>query len=122
MNAAAGRVAWKAVSKHATAGTSGRTAVTAASAARDFGWWSGARSVRASRRRDDAGVDPHGSGEGRPAVDDPVAHDVHRAEAADGVLELRGIGDAAGRGKIGGAVDDVAGVEHAQLEAGWTRR
>ena len=49
--------AWKAVSKQATAGTSGRTAFTAASAASDFGWWSGARSVRASQPLDHPRVD-----------------------------------------------------------------
>ncbi len=47
--AAAGIPAWKAVSKQATAGTSGSTAFTAASAASDLGWWSGARSVSARR-------------------------------------------------------------------------
>ena len=47
--AAAGIAAWNAVSKHATAGTSGSTACTAASAASDFGWWRGARSVSARR-------------------------------------------------------------------------
>jgi hypothetical protein len=40
-------VAWKAVSKHATPGTPGSTRWTAATAARDFGWCSGARSVSA---------------------------------------------------------------------------
>ncbi len=48
--AAGGIVAWKAVSKQATAGTEGSTALTASSAASDFGWWSGARSVSARRR------------------------------------------------------------------------
>src|SRR5579875_2899550 len=43
-------VAWKAVSKHATAGVPGSTAWTASMAASDLGWCSGARSVSDSRR------------------------------------------------------------------------
>src|SRR5581483_4462759 len=48
--AAGGIVVWNAVSKQATAGTSGRTVPTASSAASDFGWCSGARSVSAASR------------------------------------------------------------------------
>src|SRR5690348_10391120 len=43
--------AWKAVSKHATAGTPGSFPPTSSSARSDFGWCRGARSAIASRRR-----------------------------------------------------------------------
>src|ERR1035437_5377149 len=46
---------WNAVSKQATAGTPGRIWFTASNAASDFGWWSGARSVRARRRATTSG-------------------------------------------------------------------
>ncbi len=70
---------------------------------------------------DDARVDPHGTREDRPAVDDPVADGVDRAQAADGALELRGIRDAARCRQVGAALDRVAGAEHPQLEAGGAR-
>ena len=51
MAAAAGIVAWKAVSKQATAGTSTKMLLTSSSPWSDFGWCSGARSVSSSSRR-----------------------------------------------------------------------
>ena len=48
--AACGKWAWNAVSKHATAGTFGSARPTAWRAASDFGWWSGARSIRSRSR------------------------------------------------------------------------
>ncbi len=54
------------------AGTAGRTAVTASSAARDLGWWSGARSIEAGQPLPHRGVDDHRAGEVAAAVDDAV--------------------------------------------------
>ena len=101
------------MSKQATAGTSGRIPVTTSSAASDFGWWSGARSVRARMRVHDRGVDPDRAGELRPAVDDPVADGADRAEAADGVGHGQGVGRPARRGQVRRRDDGVVAVEDA---------
>ncbi len=105
------------MSKQATAGTSGRTRSTTASAASDFGWCSGARSVSARRCASTASSSEHRAAEARAAVDDPVAHRRDRAEAGQRGRDQRGVGGAARCGQVG-AGDHVVGlVEDAQLEA-----
>jgi hypothetical protein len=71
VDAAGGRLAWKAVSKHATAGSCGSSSRTASSAASDFGWCSGASSARAQLRLN-LGVDHDRLVEALSAVRDPV--------------------------------------------------
>ena len=57
--------------------------VTTSSAASDFGWWSGARSVSARSRATTAASMTTGLENCGAAVDDPVADRVDRPEAAD---------------------------------------
>ena len=80
--AAAGRPAWNAVSKHATAGSPGRARAVASIAASAFGWCSGASGVRLAQLRDQRGVERARPG-APPAVDDPVRDDVRRPELVE---------------------------------------
>ena len=68
------------MSKQATAGRSGSASETAASAASDFGWCRGARSVSAFKLVDHAGIEAHGVAEPFAAVNDPVADRVGGTE------------------------------------------
>ena len=99
----------------------GGRAVTAASAASDFGWWSGARSVRARRCAHDLAVDPDGLRVARSAVDDPVADGVDRPEPADGARHGGGVGQPAGRGQVRRPHDPIVRVEHPELQAARAR-
>ena len=69
-------VAWKAVSKQATAGSPGSAALTASMPASDLGWCSGARSVSCVQLAPDSGVQQDRPGELAAAVHHPVPHRV----------------------------------------------
>ncbi len=116
MAAAGGRVAWKAVSKHATAGTSGMTREARARAASAGGWWSGARSVRAVSSPTRASSTAGGS---RPAaaVHHPVAHGVGRAQRPERLDHLVVLHPPAVGDEVGPGDDPVVLVEESQLQA-----
>ena len=106
---------WKAVSKHATAGTSGRDAPTAAIASRAAGWCSGA-SGELAQRLVDLGVEEHRTGEAGPAVDDSVRDRVGIPHPVDRLAELRGVGSTRRCGELGVSEQLVLVTEEAQLE------
>ena len=120
--AASGSVAWKAVSKQATCRTPGRTALTASSAASDFGWWSGARSVRASQSLPHRAVDPDRLAELRAAVDHAVADSVDPPEAADRLLHIVHDVGRVRRRQVRRRCQAVVGLEDTELECCWTPR
>ena len=115
--------AWNAVSKQATARHVRQDALTASSAASDFGWWSGARSVsaaKAAHRPSSSSRDR--AAEPRPAVDDAVADGVDRAQAvrAPSAIAPRSAA-AARRRQVARRRRPVVGVEDPQLEAARAR-
>ena len=118
MAAAAGMLAWNAVSKHATAGNPREQPA--------HGVQGGQRLGLVQRRQVGQQLQPPPDvpghhdrpGELRPAVHDAMAHRVNRAEAVQRLGQRRGIqrGPARG-GQIGRAGHLVAGAEHPQLQA-----
>ena len=105
------------MSKQAIAGTSGSCSETACSAASDFGWCSGARSVSCSSARGDLVVDQHRAGEPLAAVDDPVHDRLGVIETvAQRRLELRRIDLRARSLELTLGEDPVVVGDQAELE------
>ena len=115
--AAAGIAAWKAVSKQATAGTSGQDRVHRGQRRERLRLVERGEVGERPQVRLDLVVEEDRPAVPRPAVDDPVADRPERAEAGDGLGDGRRVGRPA-RGRQVGRRDDVVGrVEDAQLEA-----
>src|ERR1035437_2095304 len=110
-------VAWKAVSKQATAGAPGSSAVTASSAAR-LGLMQRGEVGQGPQLLPHRTVDQDRAGEHRPAVHDTVADRIGLTPPPQDPGEAGGVESAGPGGQVSAVLDGVPGVEQAQLEAG----
>ena len=117
MAAAAGSVAWNAVSKHATAGTAGSASPTAAIPASAAGWCRGARSVSSRRAPTTSSSTSDGLAEALAAVHDAMADSVGPWHLGERRAERAGVVG----GQVALGLELVSRPEQPQLQAARAR-